>query len=300
MLQFIAPHVRRINVFNFVNAYLIETADGTVLVDSGVRQALPLLKHALKSLEKPLVAVVLTHGHLDHAGCAGEIAREWKIPVYAHVLEAPFLTGKDWYPPADPTVGGAMAVVSRALPAKNFDISDVLELFPENGRLEILPGWQILETPGHSPGHVSLWHEDDRVLLAGDALATADFDSFSGLATLHPQKFGRGGSPFTIDWDATRESVGKLADSEPVVVAAGHGIPLEGGDVPQKLREFFHDFAPPVHGRYVGHGAQSDENGITFLPPAPRDDFALKIGAGAMGLAVLGTFLSWKSRGKRA
>lgn len=298
MLQPIAPHVARINVFNFVNAYVVETADGMVLVDSGVRPALPLLRNALRALEKPLLGVALTHGHFDHVGCAGEIAREWKVPVWVHRLEAPFLTDKDYYPPADPTVGGALALVNRAMPTLKLDLCDVLEMLPDNGRLDALPGWQIVETPGHSPGHVSLWHEDDRVLLAGDALATADFDAISGLATLHPQKFGRGGSPFTIDWDAARDSVGKLADLEPVVVAAGHGIPMSGGDVPQELREFFRDFAPPAQGRYVTQSVQSDENGVAFLPPAPRDDFALKVGIGALGLAALGA-LVFQSRARR-
>lgn len=292
-LQPIAPHVWRSNIFNFVNAYFVQNSDGEfVLVDSGVRPALAQLKAAAAELGRPPVAIVLTHGHIDHVGCAGELARAWNVPVYAGRLEKPFLTGVDFYPPGDPTVGGALAQVSRTLPPQKFDISDVLEIYPEDGKLDVLKGWQIIETPGHSPGHVSLWHEDDRVLLAGDALCTADMDSVVGMATLKPTQFARGGTPFVPDWGEMRHSLGKLADLEPATVAAGHGIPMTGGDVPQLLRDFYHNFTPPEHGRYVGTPAQSDESGVTFLPPVPSDPLPRNVAigalAGAAAFAILG------------
>lgn len=292
-LQLIASRVHRVNIFNFVNAYCIENGEGNwVLLDAGVKPALSLVKGAAEQLGRPPVAIVLTHGHLDHVGGAGDLAREWKIPVFAAPLEKPYLTGESFYPPADPTVGGALAMMSRALPPQKFDISDVLELFPENGQLDFLKGWRIIETPGHSPGHVSLWHEDDRVLLAGDAFCTADFDSFVGLATLKPTQFARGGSPFVPDWQEMKHSVGILADLEPVTVGAGHGLPLSGGDTPQQLRDFFHNFSPPTHGRYVGTPAKTDETGVVFLPPAPPDPLprnaAIGAIAGAAAFAILG------------
>lgn len=292
-LQLIAPHVWRSNIFNFVNAYFVRNSDGDfVLVDTGVKPALHQLKSAALELGRPPIAIILTHGHLDHAGSAGDLARAWDVPVFAGRLEQPFLTGVDFYPPPDPTVGGALAQVARLLPPQKFDLSDVLEIFPTSGKLDVLKGWQIIETPGHSPGHVSLWHEDDRVLLAGDALCTADMDSFVGMATLKPTQFARGGSPFVPDWNEMKHSLGLLADLEPSTVAAGHGIPMTGGDVPQQLRDFYHDFTPPAHGRYIEVPAQSDESGVTFLPPAPPDplprNMAIGALAGAAAFAILG------------
>ncbi len=292
-LQLIAPHVWRSNIFNFVNAYFVRNSDGDfVLVDAGVKPALTQLKTDAMELGRPPIAIVLTHGHLDHAGSAKELARAWNVPVYAHRLEKPFLRGVDFYPPPDPTVGGALARVARLLPPQKLDLSDALEIFPDDGKLDVLKGWRIIETPGHSPGHVSLWHEDDRVLIAGDALCTADMDSLVGMATLKPTQFARGGSPFVPDWNEMKHSLGKLADLEPATVAAGHGIPMTSGDVPQQLCDFFHDFTPPAHGRYVGVAAQSDESGVTFLPPAPPDplprNMAIGAIAGAAAFAILG------------
>ena len=289
-LEPIAPHVWRSNIFNFVNAYFVQNSDGDfVLVDTGVRPALTQLKAAAAELGRPPVAILLTHGHFDHAGCAGELGRAWNVPVYAGRLEKPFLSGEEAYPPADPTVGGALAQVSRTLPPFKLDISDVLEIYPEDGKLDVLKGWQVIETPGHSPGQVALWHEDDRVLLAGDALCTADMDSLVGMTTLKPTQFARGGTPFVPDWEEARHSLGKLADLEPATVAAGHGVPMTGGDVPQQLRDFYHNFTPPKHGRYVGTPAQTDETGVTFLPPAPPDPLPRNVALGALaGAAMFG------------
>lgn len=292
-MELVAPRVHRVNVLNFVNAYCIENGEGEwVLLDTGLRPALSILKGAALEMKRPPVAIVLTHGHIDHIGCAGELAREWGVRVWAHRLERPFLSDESFYPPGDPTVGGALAFVSRAMPPQKFDLRDVLEIFPDDGKFDFLKGWQIVETPGHSPGHVSLWHEDDRVLLAGDAFCTADMDSFVGLTTLKPTQFARGGTPFTPDWEAMKRSLGVLADLEPVIVGAGHGLPISGADTPQKLREFFHSFSPPSHGRYIPEPARSDETGVTFLPPAPPDPLprnaAIGAVAGALAFAFLG------------
>jgi glyoxylase-like metal-dependent hydrolase (beta-lactamase superfamily II) len=204
-------------------------------------------------------------------------------------MEKPFLTGKSIYPPYDPTVGGPLAQMARVLPNAMFNFTGRLEIYPDDGNLPFLSGWRVIDTPGHTPGHVSLWREDDRVLLAGDALCTADMDSIVGITT-QKQQFARGGSPFTPDWDASKTSVAKLADLEPSLVAAGHGQPISGADVPQKMRDFERTFQAPAQGRYVSEAARFDENGVTYLPPEPRDDFtknAAKIG-GAVALLTLG------------
>ena len=103
----------------FVNAYFVDARDGGnswVLVDTGLPNMAALVRRAVEarygSGARPR-AIILTHGHFDHAGNALDLAREWDVPVYAHRLEMPYLTGKSDYPPQDPTVGGALAFLSR-------------------------------------------------------------------------------------------------------------------------------------------------------------------------------------------
>ncbi len=293
----IAPHVHQLNL-GFVNAYAIQNPDKSwALVDTG----LALNAAALKKLEAEFggapAAIVLTHGHLDHAGSALELAQSWNVKIYVSHGEKPFLVGKSMYPPFDPTVGGPLALITRVLPQAIFNFTGILEEIPADGLLDFLHGWRVIETPGHTPGHVSLWREEDRVLLAGDALCTANFDSYLGMATQKKQ-FSRGGSPFTPDWEASKASVGKLADLEPSIVAAGHGQPISGVAVPDQMREFERSFHAPQQGRYVETPARFDENGQMKLPPAPDDSFARNLAAIGGAAAVLTLGAKWMSRRK--
>lgn len=78
------------------------------------------------------------------------------MPVYAHRLERPFLTGRSSYPPKDPTVGGAMAFLSRFFPAHALDLGSRLADLPA-GEPPGMPGWRWFHTPGHAPGQVAFF-----------------------------------------------------------------------------------------------------------------------------------------------
>ena len=132
-------------------------------------------------------AILLTHGHTDHAGSAAALAEAWNVPIYAHPLEFPYLTGQSKYPPKDPTVGGAMALVSRVFPMNVTNLTGLLQPLPEDGVVPGLPDWQWLFTPGHSPGHVSYFNAEKSLLLAGDAFTTVNTNSFAALATKNPE-----------------------------------------------------------------------------------------------------------------
>ncbi len=102
-----------------------------------------------------------------------------------------------------------------------------------------LEGWQTLETPGHTPGHVSFFRPADGVLLAGDALTTMDLDSFWGTLAKRP-RVCRPPVPATGDWVRARESVRLLAALRPSVIAAGHGVPMkDAADALQELADHF-------------------------------------------------------------
>ncbi len=266
-----APGVFRLATL-FVNAYLIrEPGEPWVLVDTGLPWFAGLLRHRADELfGRPPAAILLTHGHFDHAGNVEELAAEWGVPVFAHPLEMPFLTGRSDYPPVDPTVGGALGLMARSFPHHGIDLRRRVHPLPADGTVPGLPGWQWIHTPGHTAGHVSFFRERDRTLVAGDALATLDQDSAVAMVTQR-REFSVPPAPLTTDWRAARASVETLADLKPHAVAAGHGRPARGPHVAADLARFAQIFTPPKRGRYVGRPARSNEYGIYEVPPPVED-----------------------------
>ncbi len=293
----ITPGVLRIPV-GMVNCYAVECGRNWVLVDAGTEgHADHICEAALDFFgqDRAPEAILLTHGHRDHAGSAADLADLWDVPVYAHRLELPYITGESKYPPPDPTVGGFMSFMIRFFPSKNFDLGGrVRELSGRN--LPVMRGWELIETPGHSPGHVCFFRSKDRVLLAGDAFTTINQDSPVDMLRRTPQVC-RPPVYYTCDWEAAEQSVKELADLQPRVLAAGHGIPMSGRAASEQLQELAADFPVPSDGRYVREPARADEHGITYLPE-PVPDPLPKVAAG-IGVAAIGSLVAWMTFRKR-
>jgi glyoxylase-like metal-dependent hydrolase (beta-lactamase superfamily II) len=228
----------------FVNVFGITSASGGwVLVDSGLPMSAGRIRNwAETRFGAAPRSIVQTHGHFDHAGALKDLADEWNVTIYAHQDEAPFLTGKSQYPPPDPGVGGGlMSLLSPLFPRGPVDVSDRLQALDIDGTIPDLPGWNAIHTPGHTAGHVSLFRESDRVLVVGDAFCTCDQASFLAVATQKPELTGP--PPYyTPDWDQARASVEKLAALRPAVLAPGHGLPMAGADIEQRLEMLAADF----------------------------------------------------------
>lgn len=238
-------------------------------------------------------AILLTHGHTDHAGSAATLAETWNVPIYAHPLELPYVTGKSKYPPKDPTVGGAMALLSRVFPMNVTDLSGLMQPLPAGGVVPGLPDWEWLGTPGHAPGHVCYFNAAKSVLLAGDAFATVNMNSFAALLTKKPD-ISLPPPPFTCDWDAARKSVSLLAELGPTSLGCGHGAPMSGPHIPAALGQFSQTFTPPAHGRYVGSPARTDADGIVSLPPPAPDLFPVQ--AAALAVVAAGAYSLSKAK----
>jgi glyoxylase-like metal-dependent hydrolase (beta-lactamase superfamily II) len=267
-----------------------------VLIDAGLHGADERIIHAAEELygagTRP-AAIVLTHGHFDHVGALRDLALLWDVPIYAHELELPYLDGRSAYPPPDPTVGGgAMAALSRLYPRGPIDVSEWLRTLPADGAVPGMPGWRWIHTPGHTPGHVSLFRAADGTLVAGDAFVTTKQESMLAALTQRPEIHGPP-AYYTTDWESAKLSVRRLSALEPEVAATGHGRPLRGPLMRDGLRTLAEDFetlAVPRQGRYVNTPAIADENGVVFVPPPVRDPLpGILMGIGAavvVGAAV--------------
>jgi glyoxylase-like metal-dependent hydrolase (beta-lactamase superfamily II) len=255
-VETVAPDVVRIRHL-FVNCYLIGTPENWVLVDaalSGATDAIVSTAEETFGPDAKPAAIVLTHGHFDHVGALAELLERWDVPVWAHPLEVPHLTGEEDYPPPDPKVGkGAMALLSFAYPYKAADFGDRVEPLPLDYGVPHLPDWKWIHTPGHTRGHISLFRESDGLLVAGDAFVTVEQES---LYQVFRQKQEIHGPPayFTPDWATAEESVRILEALKPKIAATGHGSPMSGEDLSLGLAHLvalFEEVAVPDRGRYA-------------------------------------------------
>lgn len=204
----IAPGALRIPLQgkDALNAYLL----GDTLVDSGFSMVRKRLFAALDCME--VKAHAITHAHFDHIGCSHSVIAD---------LGVPFLCGKE---DADAVEAGELDRVmpesrpvirwlERRMSGPPLQVSRRLTEGDEVG------SFTVLDTPGHTPGHIAFWRESDRILVLGDVLFHRNPMTFrSGLR-----------EPFrlaTFDPAQNRDSARKLADLGPEVVCFGHGSPL--------------------------------------------------------------------------
>jgi glyoxylase-like metal-dependent hydrolase (beta-lactamase superfamily II) len=228
-----------------------------VLVDAGM----PMSAEAIISVTENRFgensrpkAIVLTHGHFDHVGAIIELIKHWEIPVFAHELELPYLTGKTSYPEPDTTVeGGMVAKMSKLFPNEPVDLGKNVEALPSDGSVPFMKGFRWIHTPGHTPGHVSFFREEDRALIVGDAFVTVKQEYLYKVLT---QELEISGPPryLTSDWASAWQSVKDLERLKPSVAITGHGLPMEGDLLTRSLKKLADEFdkiAVPDYGRFV-------------------------------------------------
>jgi glyoxylase-like metal-dependent hydrolase (beta-lactamase superfamily II) len=247
-LDEIGPGVHGLRIV-FVNVFSIVHADGSwTLIDAG----LPFSENRIRKWAETEFggrpnAIVLTHGHFDHVSAARALADEWRVPIFGHPLEFPHLTGQEEYPPPNTGAGGGlMSLLSPIYPRGPIDLGGRLRKLAAGSSeptvLAELPGWQVLHTPGHTPGHVSFFQPEDGMLIVGDAFCSTKPESFFEAALAQQPELHGPPRYFTSDWDSARESVRRLAQLNPGTIAPGHGKPLSGAGIPEALRKLAANF----------------------------------------------------------
>ena len=249
------------DLFNYtiqiVNIQLVGYESEFVLVDAGMTGSANEIIAAVEDrfgANRIPKAIILTHGHFDHVGAIIELIKHWKVPVYAHELEMPYLLGRKSYPEPDSTVeGGMIAKLSPFFPNEPIDLGDNVKPLPSDGGIPHMKGFKWIHTPGHTPGHVSLFRASDRALIAGDAFVTVKQEYLYKVLT-QEQEISGPPAYFTPDWESAKLSVIKLASLRPTVAVTGHGLPMSGELLTESLEGLaknFDEVAKPDYGKYV-------------------------------------------------
>ena len=218
----LAPQVWRIPTTpaDLVNSFAFVDDDGSVtLVDASHRFGVGRLLAGLAAMGKhpgDVRRILLTHAHLDHAGGAAQLVQTAGLGgVSAHPADAEFLrTGSA--PPRDRSLSGLLAVLAR-LPGQGFPPVAVSAELTPGETLDVAGGLEVVHTPGHTPGHVSLLHRGTGVLVTGDAIWNMRRRlSWPFLA-------------FCTDARLTQQTADVLGDLEYDVAAFTHGPEIRGG-----------------------------------------------------------------------
>ncbi|MFC9774696.1 MBL fold metallo-hydrolase [Paenibacillus chitinolyticus] len=239
-----------LQIVNVVFVGEVSNPQGWVLVDAGMpRSADEIIQAAEKRFGTvPPRAIVLTHGHFDHVGAIIPLLKRWDVPVYAHELEIPYLNGMQDYPPADPNAdSGLVARMSPVFPNEGIDLGSYLRKLPSDGSIPEMQDWRWIHTPGHTPGHISLFRDEGKALIAGDAFVNVKQESLYKVIMQTPEV---NGPPkyFTTDWEAAKISVRFLEGLQPSLAVTGHGRPVSGQELAEGLRtlsEHFEERAMP-------------------------------------------------------
>jgi len=202
-----------------INIYVM----GGVLVDSGTRFAVRRIVRQLRG--RSLTAHALTHAHPDHQGASHAICERLGLPLWCGAADALAME----------TAGEIMARMPLHWLSATVGPHWVGPPHPVSRKLregDEVGGFRVLETPGHTAGHLSFWREQDRVLVLGDVLANMHI--WTGLPKLRePQRI------FSLDPAMNRQSASRLAELQPRLTCFGHGPPLRD---PRRLLKFVSRF----------------------------------------------------------
>jgi glyoxylase-like metal-dependent hydrolase (beta-lactamase superfamily II) len=197
------------------NSYLIVESDGLTIVDTGMPYSEKRTQEYISRLGRSVrdvKRILITHADLDHYGCLAPLQNASGARTYASRVEADAIALGRSSRPVNRSVGRLQRfmiyMMGKLLIAKPVQVD---ELLAEGQVLPVLGGLQVVETPGHAPGHISYFSPSTGVLFCGDSMRSD----------------GRGfrGSRSRNNWDQAmaEASVRKQKELRAQVVCPGHG-----------------------------------------------------------------------------
>lgn len=226
----ITDYLHQLEHVPMCNVYLMDAGGGYYLVDSGLYGYAKAIMEELEGAGYPLShlkGILHTHGHGDHIGNTAALAKRSGASVLGHEADLPFFQ-KTPDPPAKSSLQCFMLkLMDRTLFRQP---PTPLDAFLREGD-EIQAGgrWEVLPTPGHTPGSISFYQPDQGILLCGDALFNQHpMTRVKGLRLPLPL--------VSFDDKASLASAQKIANLEPRILCPGHGLQVRG-DIRNKIEE---------------------------------------------------------------
>ncbi len=212
------PDIHRVDGVT-CNVYLIDEPDGLTLIDAGLPGASMRILSAIQAIgrsPREVRHILITHQHLDHVGSLYQMAQATGAETWAHPIDTPAIEGRGPREIASGLPGAAMRLVILPRTHPN----PIAHQVRGGATIPVLMGeggLQVVETFGHTMGHISFYLPGRKLLLAGDAVSSS-----RGRLTLPPSMFNK-------DTAMAIESMRHLATMDIEACLPGHGAPVLSG-----------------------------------------------------------------------
>lgn len=194
-----------------------------ILVDCGYTGFMPMIEEAMvaENLDcNQLTKIIITHHDHDHMGALADFKRKYpQIEVVASEIEAPYIEGKkkslrlEQAEALQHTLSDEEKPFGEAFCKILRDVESVkVERFVNDGEImDWCGGCEIISTPGHTPGHISLYLKEEKTVITGDAAVLENNE----LVIANPK--------FTIDMEHANKSIAKILDYNANTYICYHG-----------------------------------------------------------------------------
>lgn len=220
----IMPGIYQVDGVN-AHSYIITGKEGATIIDAGMfGNTKKIIKYAEKIGLKPsdIKTIVLTHHHMDHTGSLSNLKKATGANVAIHKEDADYLSGKKKQEVKSKGLRPMLLMLlMRFMQPKPVEPEILLEEGDKVG------GLTVIHTPGHTPGSISLYDPDRKVIYVGDALRY-----------VNGKIEGPPGARFTSDPEMAKQSIGKISSLDFDVMLSGHGEALRP-KASEKVREFY-------------------------------------------------------------